>query len=103
MDRYYLTSNETEAGNTNAFYRVTATTMRENVISRQDIETFHNDGFVIKLGVLGTQAHQIAAWTDEIADWPEISGKYMMYFETSVVCSGERLLSRIESLSRGFS
>lgn len=71
--------------------------MPENAISRQDIETFHNDGFVIKQGLQAAEAHQIAAWADEVASWPEVPGKYMMYFETSLARTGRRLLSRIEN------
>lgn len=69
----------------------------EDMISRQDIEAFLDEGFVIKRGFLAEQARQIAGRTGEIAGWPELPGKYMMYFESSLARSDERLLSRIEN------
>jgi hypothetical protein len=67
------------------------------MISRQDTQTFRNEGFVIKRGLLAQQARYIAVWTDEIARWPELAGKYMMYFEQSLRQPSERLLSRVEN------
>jgi 2-aminoethylphosphonate dioxygenase len=68
------------------------------LISQADVETFRREGFVIKRNFLGAEeARQIAIMTDEIARWPEVAGKYMMYFETSLTRPGERLLSRMEN------
>lgn len=68
------------------------------MISPRDIEAFHNDGFIIKRVLLAPdEAHAVAAMSDEIAAWPERPGKAMMYFESSLTRSGERLLSRIEN------
>ncbi|HEX2237203.1 MAG TPA: phytanoyl-CoA dioxygenase family protein [Gammaproteobacteria bacterium] len=68
------------------------------MITDQDVQTFRDHGFIVKRSLLtAEEVRQIAAWTDEIAHWPEIPGKYMMYFETSLVQPDERLLSRIEN------
>jgi 2-aminoethylphosphonate dioxygenase len=67
------------------------------MISQQDIETFRRDGFLIKRGLLSAQQMRgVVAMTDEVAAWPEVPGKGMMYFEPGVK-AGERLLSRIEN------
>jgi 2-aminoethylphosphonate dioxygenase len=70
----------------------------EDLISERDIQAFRDTGFIIKRALLTAEkAQQIAEWTDEIAHYPELPGRYMMYCEPSLMRSGERLLSRIEN------
>jgi hypothetical protein len=70
----------------------------KQVILRRDVEEFREHGFVIKPGLLkGELPRRVAEWTDAIARWPEVPGRYMMYFETSLSRPGARLLSRIEN------
>ena len=74
------------------------TLVPEDLISERDIQVFRDTGFIIKRALLTAEkTQQIAEWTDEIAHYPELPGRYMMYFESSLVRSGERLLSRIEN------
>jgi hypothetical protein len=67
-------------------------------LTRDQIEHFRRDGFLIVRGLYGREAAAcIAAWTEEIAGYPEVPGKYMMYFEASSLEPGRRLLNRIEN------
>ena len=48
----------------------------------------------------------ITAWTDEVTNYPEVPGQYMMYFEESKLEPGKRILSRMEDIEpfhQGFS
>lgn len=44
------------------------------------------------------EAARIGAWADEVADWPETPGKWMMYFEQSSTETRRRLLNRMENV-----
>ena len=67
-------------------------------LSQDQIESFQRDGFAIVRGLYqGAAMARIAAWVDEIAAYPEVPGKHMMYFEQSSVEPGQRLLNRIEN------
>ena len=69
----------------------------EHLLSDQQIEEFHRDGFLLVSGMYSTEEiRQISAWTDEVAAWPELPGSTMMYFETSQD-DGSRILCRIEN------
>ncbi|HKX55073.1 MAG TPA: phytanoyl-CoA dioxygenase family protein [Xanthomonadales bacterium] len=69
----------------------------QNVLSQEQIESFHRDGFVLVRGLYSDQEiRQISDWTDEVAAYPETPGKHMMYFETSQA-DGARILCRIEN------
>ena len=61
-------------------------------------EQFQRDGFLVAQGTFDTAAMaQIAAWTDDVRNWPETPGKHMMYFEQSLKEPGTRLLNRLEN------
>ena len=52
------------------------------------------------------EMQKITAWTEEVTNYPEVPGKYMMYFEESKLEPGERILSRMEDIEpfhKGFS
>lgn len=67
------------------------------MLSKQQIEQFHRDGYLLVRGLYTPQEIAlISAWTDEIAAEPETPGKTMMYFETSQQ-DQSRILSRIEN------
>ena len=69
------------------------------MLTHAQIETFKRDGFVTVRGLYNREEiQQITVWTDEIAAWPEVPGKYMMYFEKSTVNGTDRLLSRMEDI-----
>jgi ectoine hydroxylase-related dioxygenase (phytanoyl-CoA dioxygenase family) len=67
------------------------------VLSQEQIESFHRDGYVLVRGLYSAaEIQQISGWTDEVAAYPETPGKQMMYFEPSQV-DGRRILCRIEN------
>jgi ectoine hydroxylase-related dioxygenase (phytanoyl-CoA dioxygenase family) len=69
----------------------------QRVLSQQQVEQFHRDGFLVVRGMYSAdEVAEISQWTDEVANYPEVPGKYMMYFEKSQV-DGERILCRIEN------
>ena len=62
------------------------------------VETFERDGFVLVPALFdGAEMRQLSAWTDELQRLPETPGRCMMYFETSMLRPGERILQRIEN------
>ena len=77
------------------------------MLTKQHIDDFNRDGFVIVHGLYaGTELDAIIAWTDEVAAYPEVPGRYMMYFEKSLLQPSQRILSRMEDVEpfhRGFS
>ncbi|MEJ8568514.1 phytanoyl-CoA dioxygenase family protein [Elongatibacter sediminis] len=69
----------------------------ESVLTPDQIESFHRDGFLVVRGLYSSsEIRQISDWTDEVAAYPEEPGKTMMYFETSSA-DGARILCRIEN------
>jgi len=69
----------------------------QRVLSEQQVQQFHRDGFLVVRGMYSAdEVAEISQWTDEVANYPEVPGKYMMYFEKSQV-DGERILCRIEN------
>ena len=69
----------------------------ERILSEEQGEQLHRDGFV---GVRGRYSPEesaaISDWTNEVAAYPEVPGKYMMYFEESQA-DHSRILCRIEN------
>jgi len=66
-------------------------------LTAAQIEFFRDRGYVVVPGLYGSaEMADIAAWVDEIQDWPETPGKHMMYFETDG--SDQRLLNRVENV-----
>jgi len=62
------------------------------------IEAVRRDGFVVVPGLFDQEEmRRISAWTDELQGLPEVPGRYMMYFEPSLLRPGERVLQRIEN------
>ena len=72
----------------------------ERHLTEDDIAAFERDGYVVRRGMFTPdEIAQIAAWTDEVQRLPEVPGKYMMYFETSLLEPGRRVIQRIENFS----
>ncbi len=75
------------------------------MLSKQQVEQFHRDGFLVVRGLYNAEEMKdISRWTDEVANSPEVPGHYMMYFEASKQ-DGSRIISRIEdfvSFHEGF-
>jgi len=69
------------------------------MLTQQQINEFNRDGYVIVRGLYTKkEMEQITAWTDEVTEYPEIPGKYMMYFEQSHLDPARRILSRMEDI-----
>jgi len=65
----------------------------------EQITRFHEDGFVVVPGWFdAVEVADIAAWADEVYNWPETPGRHMMYFEESSTRAGQRILNRIENV-----
>lgn len=77
------------------------------MLTQQQIAKFNRDGYVIIRGLYSEQEmKQITAWVDEVAGYPEVPGKYMMYFEQGRLQPAGRILSRMEDIEpyhNGFS
>jgi len=76
-------------------------------LSSDQIEEFKNTGFLVIRNLYNAERMKtITAWTEEVANYPEVPGHVMMYFEQSKLESGKRILSRIEDIEpfhKGFS
>jgi ectoine hydroxylase-related dioxygenase (phytanoyl-CoA dioxygenase family) len=69
----------------------------ERILSDEQVEQFHRDGYLVVRGMYSPEeVDEISRWTGEVAAYPEVPGKYMMYFEQSRV-DGSRILCRIEN------
>jgi len=69
-------------------------------LTEDDVAAFERDGYVVRRGLFtGDEMARIAAWTDEVQRLPEVPGKYMMYFEPSLLEPGRRVIQRIENFS----
>jgi hypothetical protein len=66
-------------------------------LSDAQIAQFKRDGFLVVRALYAPgEVAEISAWTDEVAHYPEVPGKYMMYFEKSR-SDGSRIICRIEN------
>jgi len=76
-------------------------------ISNEQIEEFKSTGFLVIRNLYDAERMQkIIEWTEEVTNFPEVPGKYMMYFEESKLEPGKRILSRMEDIEpfhQGFS
>lgn len=67
------------------------------MLSDKHLQEFRETGFTVYKGLFNAdEMHDITSWCDEVANWEEIPGKYMMYFERSRLNPEQRILSRIE-------
>jgi hypothetical protein len=69
-------------------------------LTEDDVAAFERDGYVVRHGIFTPdEVGRIATWTDEVQHLPEMPGKYMMYFEPSLLEPGCRVIQRIENFS----
>lgn len=77
------------------------------MITEKHLEEFKKTGFTLVRGLYSAdEMQQITQWADEVSQYPEEPGKYMMYFEQSQLKDNARILSRMEDLEpfhQGFS
>jgi hypothetical protein len=70
----------------------------QRYFSDDHIAGFDFDGFMVCRGLLGPEeVCRVSDWSDEVESWPEVPGKYMMYFEKSLLEPGRRIINRIEN------
>ena len=76
-------------------------------LTNEQIDTFKNTGFLLIRNLYDAETMKtITEWTEEVTRYPEVPGKYMMYFEESQLEPGKRILSRMEDIEpyhEGFS
>lgn len=77
------------------------------MLNNQQLSAFERDGFLLIKGLYSdVEMQDIIRWTEEVSNYPEEPGKYMMYFEQSQLEDKQRILSRMEDFEpyhRGFS
>jgi 2-aminoethylphosphonate dioxygenase len=72
--------------------------VRRTFFTDAQVSAFNYDGFIICRGLLGeAEMRRISDWTDDVEHWPEVPGRYMMYFEKSLLEPGRRIINRIEN------
>ncbi|MCG8379838.1 MAG: phytanoyl-CoA dioxygenase family protein [Proteobacteria bacterium] len=68
-------------------------------LSTEQIEKFKSTGYLVVRNLYDAdEMKDITAWTEEVTNYPEVPGKYMMYFEESKLEPGKRILSRMEDI-----
>ena len=69
------------------------------MLTDEQIQFFRDNGYLVIPELYNKdEMQEIKNWTDEVAAYPEVPGKYMMYFEQSLNEPGKRILNRIENL-----
>jgi ectoine hydroxylase-related dioxygenase (phytanoyl-CoA dioxygenase family) len=69
------------------------------MLTKQQIQDFKRDGYILVRALYGPdEMADITSWTDEVSNYPEIPGKYMMYFEQSRLDTRQRILCRMEDI-----
>lgn len=68
------------------------------MLNATDRAHFGRHGWVCLRGFLSDhETRQLATWTEEIAAWPEVPGKWMRYYERPKATPGTKLLARVEN------
>ena len=77
------------------------------MLSEKNLQEFRDTGFTVVQSLYNDdEMRDITSWCEEVADYPELPGKTMKYFEQSKLDSSLRILSRIEDFEpyhEGFS
>ncbi len=59
---------------------------------------WERDGFLVVRSLFDRNAiARVRRWTEELAAWPEVPGRHMVYHEPSLTEPGKRLIQRIEN------
>ena len=67
------------------------------MLTKEQLTDFERDGFLVVKGLYDEdEMRNVRAWTEEVTRYPEVPGKYMMYFEQSKLDENKRILSRME-------
>jgi 2-aminoethylphosphonate dioxygenase len=72
--------------------------MANSFFSAAEIETFRQQGYLFVEDLQrDPEFSRLKSWVDELQAWPEVPGRYMKYFEESLLAPGERVLARVEN------
>ena len=73
--------------------------MQTQFLSPQQLHDFDRDGYLLARNTLDPkEIDRIVSWVGEVQAYPEVPGKYMMYFEKSLLDGGKRILQRMENV-----
>lgn len=73
--------------------------MQPQFLSTEQLQDFDRDGYLLLRNRFKSKdIEQIVSWVNEVQSYPEIPGKYMMYFEKSLLDGGKRILQRMENV-----
>ncbi|MDP2434932.1 MAG: phytanoyl-CoA dioxygenase family protein [archaeon] len=69
------------------------------MLTSQQVEEYQRDGFVVvraaQIFERPEDLERVLGWCKEVCDWPEVPGKWMQYYERSLI-TGARILNRVE-------
>ncbi len=78
-----------------------------SILTKSQINFFNDNGYLIIPGFYTNDGMKnLWKWTDDVSAFPEVPGKYMMYFENSLQDPNIRILCRLENIEpyhEGFS
>ncbi len=67
-----------------------------SILTPEQIAAFRRDGFIHVPGFYSAkEMARIAAWTEEVAGWPEAPGRHMVYYEDSLREEGKTYVFRV--------
>ena len=67
------------------------------MLTEQQLKDFDENGYLLIKGLYSSdEMREITDWTEEVTNYPEVPGKYMMYFEQSKLKNSRRILCRLE-------
>jgi len=67
-------------------------------LTARQIENYGKTGWLLAQGFFKPEeVATISQWTDDLAAWPEVPGKQMVYHESSLIEAGTRVIQRIEN------
>lgn len=70
----------------------------EAPLTIEEVLRFQETGWVLKRDFfLKRESELLVRWADEVALLPRLPGRQMVYFETSLLDSGSRIVQRIEN------
>src|SRR5207245_4778277 len=70
----------------------------ERMLDAATQDDWAQNGWLWLRGFLGAaEVEDLRRWTDEIAGWPEVPGRWMRYYERREGNPGARMLARIEN------
>lgn len=78
-----------------------------SILTEAQINFFNENGYLVVPGFFkNDDIKNLWKWTDDVSAYPEVPGKYMMYFENSLQDPNMRILCRLENIEpyhNGFS